>query len=699
MTLYLLLYFFIAFLLLGVGFLVFKKYIKTSWIYFMISVFFIWLRFLLYIFSFLSDLDINLIDIIFRLMFFFSLAGVYYMLFFFLFFNTKFKKSKYWFYIILSIFWIIFYYIIFTNFIIKWVEFDLVKNKYYEIYWIFYNYYFVLFYIFLIWFLGLGSYVIRKQVYINKIRLKYIFIWFIIFIYWSQIFQLLLPLYWINIFEKEIILFSIPFILWIYLSISKYNFIDFKFRYKEIVSFLLSIFLTIILFLYLKYMSVSLWEKFINFWWISNTFTYFDLIFWIIFYNIFYKLFTLIIPWNTEYNRLNKIINKWKEMIPFITNLYDLNSFLLKEIKSKFNISYVNIKLINEGDKEIFKYFRNNLSSDIFINDIVFIEENKHQFNKNKIFKEIKKEINIIFPMSNNKWDLIGVFELWNKSFNEQYYSEEINIIKDFVKFLSGHLKYIEIYSKINDLNINLDKKVDEKTIEFNKLISKQREFISMSSHEIKTPVMSASLQIENFLDDIESWDYDQKYLLEETKVLKEQIFKISDLVKNIFSVQKYEIKDIWFYIEKVKLDDIIIWEYDILHRIYENIDFDIDISDDIWFIDIDKIQFTQVISNLLNNAIKFVNNKNPKIKITARLNSNNIILTIEDNWKWFSNWEEKNIFKKYSTLKWKSVWIWMWLYLCKKIVELHWWNIKAENSIKLWWAKFKISIPKKKNK
>jgi len=699
MTLYLLLYFFIAFLLLGVGFLVFKKYIKTSWIYFMISVFFIWLRFLLYIFSFLSDLDIDLIDIIFRLMFFFSLAWVYYMLFFFLFFNVKIKKNKHWFYIILLSFWIIFYYILFTNYIIKWVEFDLIKNKYYEEYWVFYDYYFFLFYIFLILFLALGLYIIKKQVYINKVRLKYIFVWFIIFIYWSQIFQLLLPLYWINIFEKEIILFSLPFILWIYFSISKYNFIDFKFRYKEIISFLLSVFLTILLFLYLKYMSVTLWEKFINFWWISNTFTYFDLIFWIIFYNIFYKFFILIIPWSTEYNRLNKIINKWKEMIPFITNLYDLNNFLLRELKNKFNISYVRIKLINEGKREIFKYFNNNLSSDIFINDIVFIEENKHQFNKNKIFKEIKKEINIIFPMRNNKWDLIWVFELWKKPFNEQYYSEEINIIKNFVKFLSGHLKYIEIYSKINDLNINLDKKVDEKTIEFNKLISKQREFISMSSHEIKTPVMSASLQIENFLDDIESWNYDKKYLLEETKILKDQIFKISDLVKNIFSVQKYEIKDIWLYIEKVKLDDIIIWEYDILHRIYPKINFDIDISDEIGFIDVDKIQFTQVISNLLNNAIKFVNNKNPKIRISAILEDDNVILKIEDNWNWFSDWEEKNIFEKYSTWKWKSIWIWMWLYLCKKIVELHWWKIKAENSKKLWWAKFKILIPKKNKK
>jgi signal transduction histidine kinase len=40
-----------------------------------------------------------------------------------------------------------------------------------------------------------------------------------------------------------------------------------------------------------------------------------------------------------------------------------------------------------------------------------------------------------------------------------------------------------------------------------------------------------------------------------------------------------------------------------------------------------------------------------------------------------------------------------MWLYLCKKIIELHWWTIKAQSSNKLWGAKFKILIPKNINK
>jgi len=63
---------------------------------------------------------------------------------------------------------------------------------------------------------------------------------------------------------------------------------------------------------------------------------------------------------------------------------------------------------------------------------------------------------------------------------------------------------YIDIYTKINYLTIDLDKEVDKKTIEYNNLINKQKEFISIASHEIKTPIMSASLQVESIVDDIE---------------------------------------------------------------------------------------------------------------------------------------------------------------------------------------------------
>jgi signal transduction histidine kinase len=69
------------------------------------------------------------------------------------------------------------------------------------------------------------------------------------------------------------------------------------------------------------------------------------------------------------------------------------------------------------------------------------------------------------------------------------YTKEEVEILQDFCEFLVSHLKYMETYKKIQDLNLNLDKKVDEKTMQYNNLINKQSDFISMASHEIKSPL------------------------------------------------------------------------------------------------------------------------------------------------------------------------------------------------------------------
>jgi hypothetical protein len=37
----------------------------------------------------------------------------------------------------------------------------------------------------------------------------------------------------------------------------------------------------------------------------------------------------------------------------------------------------------------------------------------------------------------------------------------------------------VKTYKKLQNISINLDKKVDEKTIEFNNLLNKQKEFIA----------------------------------------------------------------------------------------------------------------------------------------------------------------------------------------------------------------------------
>lgn len=699
MSFYILLYLFVIVLLLYVWSIFYSKYKNLWWLWLFWFAFFISCWFLFYFLSYFWSTDISIMINISRLTYASSLLAFYSLILFILYFNSNNKKYRVN-YIIKFLIWFIFLFsllIIFTPLVIEWMYFNVDKNDYYEKTWLFFDLYLYLetFFVPLFIFLIVKKY--KSLYYINKIRLKYILFWVLFFVVLWIIFQLVLPVYWIYILEKEPVLFILPFLFMTWYSITRYHFIDISYRYKQIYTFLISIGLTLSVFYLIKEFSISLPDNFIDYWWIKKSFTYVDLVVGIIIFNIFYKIVYFILPWNSEYIRFISVLNSWKENIPFISNLDDLNIYLTKEANKKFAVKHFKLFLFSGDnlDNSIYKYFTSNLKNDVFINDIVFIEENKKNIDIENIKNSIDKNIYIVFPIFDNKKNLRWILEIWKKPFNENFYTEEIKIIKEFVKFLVWHVKYMEIYSEINYLNLNLDKEVDRKTMEYNNLINRQKEFISMASHEIKTPVTASYMQIESIIDDVNSWEYTELYLKDELNILQEQISKVADLVKNIFTAQQYDIKDIWLYIEKVKLKNIVIWEYDILQRIYPLIDFQIEIPESIGFIELDKIQFIQVISNLLNNAIKFLDNDNPIIRIKSKSLLKNIELTIEDNWPGFHNWAEKIIFEKYVTWKWKSVWIGMWLYLCKKIVELHWWKIVAKKSVDLWWAKFKILIPK----
>jgi len=698
MSFYVIIYFIILLLILYLWWLTKKNYKNISWDYYFIFSYFWAIWFFLYFIFYIIDSSIYLL-IISKLAFLISILSLYFFIKFIFSIgynsntNTKIIKN----YEIFFLIFLIFLYL-FTDLIINDIWYSKEFSIYYEIYWWFIYFHQLITIWLFFWIIYSFYFKFKTLEYINKIRLKIIFYSFLFFLFFWVLFQTILPYFWLYFFYKELIYFLFPFIIFSWYSSTKYHFSDIVLKYNQIFSFTISTLLTIIIIFYWK--SINLNNPTINdFWWISSSFTYSDVIFSIIFFSIFYKTFINLLPLNKEYDKFLKLLNKLKEQIPFLIDFDWLQNHLRKYVFDNFKVNYININLNWYKNTQVFDFFNYKNTNDIFINDIVFLSENKYRFDLEKLKNEFNKEVYLIIPMKNNSWEIIWFFELWKKPFWEHYFTDEINIIRDFSWFLSWHLKYIEIYSKINYLTINLDTEVDKKTIEYNNLINKLKEFISISSHEIKTPIMSISLQAESILDDINDWNIDINYIKWELNILKNQVYKISDLVKVLFNIEKYDIWKVSLYIEKINLKTIILFEIDSLQKLNPNLKIDFDFDEKINYIDLDKVQFSQVISNLLHNALKFCSKDNPIISIAVKEIKNNISIKIEDNWNWFRKREQEFIFEKYSTGYWKSIWLWLGLYLCKKIVELHAWTIKAWNSKKLWWAMISIIIPKYQKK
>ena len=538
---------------------------------------------------------------------------------------------------------------------------------------------------------------LKKLKWVSKVRFKYISIWYCIFILNWVMFLGILPLFDIWVLQKEQILFFIPFIVSIYYAIHRYHFLD-----PFVSLWRAFIFVNSLLFASLSTEAIhnhytnKIWSLIENFWWIETTFSIIHIALWIGLFMISYKFLSKYLLISTTHDDFVEKLEKMKAKIPFITNINDLNIFLRNNFNRSLSVWNTKITLANkQGGSELYNFFEGNIKNKYFLNDITFIEENKHKFNKKKLKKEIEKSSSLVFPIKKSEWEIIWFFNLGHKPLKDVYNPKQIQELEKFTRFLTGHLKYLDMYKDIHELNVNLDKKVDEKTMEYNNLISKQKEFISVVSHEMRSPITTAIFQTDCLIDDVDAGKLEKWHLEQELRQLYAELSRSSDLVKKLFSVEKYDINKFSLFKEKIDLYDFLKKEVHHFTKNHPSIDFDINIERNLWKIEIDQVQFRQVIDNLINNAIKFADKKTPKISLSAETKKASISIKIEDNWKGFKDTDISSIFDKYFTGKSSSVWIWIGLYLCKKIIEFHDGNIEAKFSKKLWGWKFVINLPK----
>lgn len=119
---------------------------------------------------------------------------------------------------------------------------------------------------------------------------------------------------------------------------------------------------------------------------------------------------------------------------------------------------------------------------------------------------EIPSDAFLLLPLyhTNGKAN-IGYLVIGSKPFGDFFTTDEIEVLRNLAFFIESHLRYLETYAALQDLTVNLDRKVDDKTIEYNDLINRQKEFISVISHEIKAPIANAIFQADSIVDDLDS--------------------------------------------------------------------------------------------------------------------------------------------------------------------------------------------------
>ena len=186
------------------------------------------------------------------------------------------------------------------------------------------------------------------------------------------------------------------------------------------------------------------------------------------------------------------------------------------------------------------------------------------------------------------------------------------------------------------------------------------REYIETWVHEIKTPIASTKLILEN---DDSNLNSKINYEMKRVERFIEQVLyyaRSSDVSKD-YIINEFSLRDVVMKAVKSNSRDFI----------NKNIKLNIKAIEGSIFSDAKWVEF--IINQIIINAVKFSIANKGKVSIFSKINENNIVLTIEDNGVGISEKDIDRVFEKGFTGEngrkfGKSTGI--GLYLCKKLCD-----------------------------
>jgi len=232
----------------------------------------------------------------------------------------------------------------------------------------------------------------------------------------------------------------------------------------------------------------------------------------------------------------------------------------------------------------------------------------------------------------------------------------------------------INAYEEIKQRNFTLNKVAEEQEEELRRskfIDEKKTEFISVASHEIKTPItiIKAYTQVAKSLQG----QYSEKVgeILDKVDF---QTKKLLLLVHQLLDISKIENGNLQYIKEVVELDDFIREMVDIIQQIYPTHIITTSLCEGIP-VSIDKIRMEQVFSNLIGNAAKY-SAKSSEIHIICEKDGEGFAtVSIADQGIGMSPTTMESIFKKFyrdqDVLKTHSG-LGMGLFVASKIIADH---------------------------
>jgi two-component system phosphate regulon sensor histidine kinase PhoR len=180
------------------------------------------------------------------------------------------------------------------------------------------------------------------------------------------------------------------------------------------------------------------------------------------------------------------------------------------------------------------------------------------------------------------------------------------------------------------------------------KLSEMKSDFINNMTHELKTPLATISLAVDALKNEKVVADEQKRNYF--TGMIRDENKRMNRHVETILQAAQMEKQHIELDRKPVHLNQLIqkaIEHFDLQIQDKRGvIAMKLDAASDIMMVD--EVHFSNIVSNLIDNAIKYSKENHLYISITSKNIGKNFRLTIEDNGIGMSKETQRNIFEKF---------------------------------------------------
>lgn len=237
--------------------------------------------------------------------------------------------------------------------------------------------------------------------------------------------------------------------------------------------------------------------------------------------------------------------------------------------------------------------------------------------------------------------------------------------------------------------------RMEQKAEEMRKVYEKKRNLmLSDIAHDLRTPITTIAGYSKALNDDmVVSEEKKREYL----QAIENKSARMSDLINLLFDYVRLDSANYGLRRDEIDLPELL---RTIAASLYSDIEekgmeFEISIPEEVHMVSLDRVQFSRVIVNLINNAIKH-NEAGTTISLEMKKEKDKIQIIVSDNGSLIPTFLAEHIFEPFAmgdASRTAQSGSGLGLSIAKKIVEMHGWSLELKQYYEEYRKSFVIEI------